>query len=185
MPTAESVPTESTSLVNQAQTDAEQRTALQSFLYPDANELSHSEMPIWDHLDELRERILIAALAAGAAITTCFCFSKDLVVFLEAPVARQGVRFLQLSPGEFFFTTFKVLISPPPSGIPLISIISSSGSVHLSWPPVQVAGYAGLLLSTPTVLYEVAAWVFPGLTQEERKKLGPIIFGSSILFFIG
>ena len=50
---------------------------------------------------------------------------------------------------------------------------------------LQVAGYAGFLLATPTVLYEVAAWVFPGLTQEERKKIGPIIFGSSILFFIG
>jgi hypothetical protein len=29
-------------------------------------------------------------------------------VFLEAPVASAGVRFLQLSPGEFFFTTLKV-----------------------------------------------------------------------------
>ena len=92
------------------QSEAE-KTALQSFLYPDASELSNSEMPIWDHLDELRERLLIAALAAGGAILTCFCFSKDLVVFLEAPVAEQGVRFLQLSPGEFFFTTFKVCTS--------------------------------------------------------------------------
>ena len=50
---------------------------------------------------------------------------------------------------------------------------------------VQVAGYAGLLLSTPTVLYEIVAWIFPGLTREEQKKLGPIIFGSSILFFLG
>ena len=45
--------------------------------------------------------------AALVAILVCFIFSKDLVVFLEAPVAQQGVRFLQLSPGEFFFTTFK------------------------------------------------------------------------------
>lgn len=94
-------------LVSQSATESD-RTALQSFLYPDASELSNSEMPIWDHLDELRERILIAALAAAGAILACFCFSKDLVVFLEAPVAAQGVRFLQLSPGEFFFTTFKV-----------------------------------------------------------------------------
>ena len=61
-----------------------------------------------DHLDELRERVLVAALAALVAVLTCFAFSKDLVVFLEAPVANQGVRFLQLSPGEFFFTTLKV-----------------------------------------------------------------------------
>lgn len=34
--------------------------------------------------------------------------AQELVVFLEAPVADAGVRFLQLSPGEFFFTTLKV-----------------------------------------------------------------------------
>ena len=106
--TPDITPAKENKFLPQPRSEAEERTALQSFLYPDADELSHSEMPIWDHLDELRERILIAALAAGAAILTCFCFSKDLVVFLEAPVARQGVRFLQLSPGEFFFTTFKV-----------------------------------------------------------------------------
>ena len=65
-------------------------------------------MPIWDHLEELRERVLVAALAAAVGIGGCFCFSKELVLFLEAPVAEAGVRFLQLSPGEFFFTTFKV-----------------------------------------------------------------------------
>lgn len=52
--------------------------------------------------------MLVGALAALVAICVCFAFSKDLVVFLEAPVATKGVRFLQLSPGEFFFTTFKV-----------------------------------------------------------------------------
>lgn len=70
--------------------------------------LSDSQMPIWDHLEELRERVLVGLLAAGVAIGGCFCFSKELVLFLEAPVADAGVRFLQLSPGEFFFTTFKV-----------------------------------------------------------------------------
>lgn len=50
---------------------------------------------------------------------------------------------------------------------------------------VQVAGYAGLLLATPTVLYEIVAWVFPGLTMDERKQLAPIVFGSSILFYLG
>lgn len=86
-----------------------QPTKLQSIINPDPSELPNDfQMPIWDHLEELRERVLIGGLAALLAITVCFCFSKDLVVFLEAPVATKGVRFLQLSPGEFFFTTFKV-----------------------------------------------------------------------------
>lgn len=66
-----------------------------------------------------RCRVLVGGLAALIAIVVCFCFSKDLVVFLEAPVASKGVRFLQLSPGEFFFTTFKVP-SPTSFRIPLL-----------------------------------------------------------------
>lgn len=85
------------------------RSAVEKFFFPDKEDLPDDfEMPIWDHLEELRERVLISGLAAAAAILLCFCFSKDLVVFLEAPVISKGVRFLQLSPGEFFFTTIKV-----------------------------------------------------------------------------
>lgn len=134
----------------------EQPSQIQRILAPDPAELPNDfNMPIWDHLEELRERILIGGLAAVVAIAVCFGFAKDLVVFLEAPVAQQGVRFLQLSPGEFFFTTFKV------------------------------AGYAGLLLATPTVLYEVISYVVPGLTKSEKQLLAPVMFGSSALFFIG
>lgn len=132
------------------------KSQLQTLMYPDKKELpSDFEMPIWDHLEELRERVMAGALAAGIAVLTCFAFSKDLVVFLEAPVAEQGVRFLQLSPGEFFFTTLKV------------------------------GGYSGILLSAPTVLYEIIAYIVPGLTTSERRFLAPVVFGSSILFYIG
>ena len=50
---------------------------------------------------------------------------------------------------------------------------------------MQVAGYAGLLLATPTILYELVAYVIPALTKKERQALAPIVFGSSILFYIG
>ena len=91
-------------------------------------------MPIWDHLDELRERVIVAALAAGTAVLTCFAFSKDLVVFLEAPVASQGVRFLQLSPGEFFFTTLKVICS----ALDCTHMHSCVKTYKLIWFPDQV-----------------------------------------------
>ena len=34
------------------------------------------QMPIWDHLEELRERVLVAGLVAAASVLACFCFSK-------------------------------------------------------------------------------------------------------------
>lgn len=89
--------------------DPTKGSALYEFLYPSKELLpDDKEMSIFDHLEELRERIIVSVLAVGAAILGCFAFSKELVLVLEAPVKEQGVRFLQLGPGEFFFTTLKV-----------------------------------------------------------------------------
>lgn len=89
--------------------DLEAASPLQSFLFPDPTELPDDvEMSVWDHLEELRQRVFISVGAVGAAITGCFCYANQLVQFLEAPVASTGVRFLQLSPGEYFFVTLKV-----------------------------------------------------------------------------
>nr|pir TATC-like protein [imported] - Arabidopsis thaliana [Arabidopsis thaliana] len=139
-----------------ADSSEDRSSSVYEFLYPRKEELpDDKEMTIFDHLEELRERIFVSVLAVGAAILGCFAFSKDLIVFLEAPVKTQGVRFLQLAPGEFFFTTLKV------------------------------SGYCGLLLGSPVILYEIIAFVLPGLTRAERRFLGPIVFGSSLLFYAG
>ena len=50
---------------------------------------------------------------------------------------------------------------------------------------LQVGGYAGVLLAVPTILYEIAAYVVPGLTKSERQFLAPVILGSSVLFYAG
>lgn len=94
----------------------EEKSALYDFLYPSKELLpDDKEMSIFDHLEELRQRIFISVLAVGAAILGCFAFSKELIMVLEAPVKAQGVRFLQLAPGEFFFTTLKVYPFSPNS----------------------------------------------------------------------
>lgn len=97
---------------------------LYNFLYPDKELLpDDKEMSIFDHLEELRQRIFVSVLAVGAAILGCFAYSKELIMFLEAPVKSEGVRFLQLAPGEFFFTTLKVNLND-------ISLSSTSSILH-------------------------------------------------------
>ena len=66
-----------------------------------------------------------------------------------------GVRFLQLAPGEFLFVSFKV------------------------------AGYAGLTLALPWVLFEGLAFVLPGLSRRERRLVAPAVAGSTVLFAVG
>lgn len=55
----------------------------------------------------------------------------------------------------------------------------------LSFGAVQVSGYCGLLVGSPVILYEIIAFILPGLTKAERRFLGPIVFGSSVLFYAG
>ncbi len=111
------------------------------------------EMSLFDHLEELRQRIFYAAIAVVIGIIGCFFFVKPIVQFLELPA--QGVKFLQLAPGEFFFVSMKV------------------------------AAYSGLLLASPFILFQIIQFVLPGLTRRERSFLAPIVLGSSILFFAG
>ncbi|XAR72296.1 hypothetical protein NMG60_11018886 [Bertholletia excelsa] len=124
------VPEGSSEATYQNEDPYKEESTLYNFLYPDKELLpDDKEMSIFDHLEELRQRIFVSVLA--------------------------GVRFLQLGPGEFFFTTLKV------------------------------SGYCGLLLGSPVILYEIIAFVLPGLTRAERRFLGPIVLGSSILFYAG
>ncbi len=111
------------------------------------------EMSIFDHLEELRMRIFYALIAVVIGIIGCFLVVKPIVQFLEIPA--QGVKLLQIAPGEYFFVT------------------------------IEVAGYSGLLLASPFVLYQVVKFVLPGLTIRERRFLGPIFLGSTVLFIVG
>lgn len=111
------------------------------------------EMSLFDHLDELRRRIFYALIAVVIGMAGCFVVVKPIVQLLEVPA--QGIKFLQLAPGEYFFVSFKV------------------------------AGYSGLLLASPIVLYQIIQFVLPGLTRRERRLVGPVVLGSSILFVVG
>jgi sec-independent protein translocase protein TatC len=111
------------------------------------------EMGLFDHLEELRQRIFYAAIAVFVGVVICFIFVNPIVELLEVPA--KGVKFLQLAPGEYFFVSIKV------------------------------AGYSGILVSSPVILYQIVQFVLPGLTRRERRLLAPIVLGSSLLFAAG
>ena len=64
------------------------------------------EMPLVDHLEELRGRVLQSLLALIIAAIGSLLFVKPLVKLLEMPAG--SIRFLQVAPGEFLFVSIKV-----------------------------------------------------------------------------
>lgn len=111
------------------------------------------EMSLFDHLEELRQRIFYSLIAVAVGIIGCFFAVKPIVQLLEVPA--HGVKFLQLAPGEYFFVSLKV------------------------------AAYTGFVLTSPFILYQIIQFLIPGLTRRERRLLGPVVLGSTVLFAAG
>lgn len=117
------------------------------------NELHSDSMPILEHLEELRKRIIISLIIFTIITSICLIKIKSIIYFLQQPAI--GIKFLQLAPGEYLFSSIKVAI------------------------------YTGFLLSVPFTIYQVMSFIIPGLTSKEIKYIIPIIMSSFILFFSG
>ncbi len=131
----------------------EEAIADTSIVDDDYQEIDDVEMSLFDHLEEFRSRIFYVLIAVFVGVIGCFAIVNKIVALLEIPA--QGVKFLQLAPGEYFFVSIKV------------------------------AGYSGILVASPAILYQIVSFILPGLTRKEKRTVAPIVFGSSILFGLG
>ncbi len=64
------------------------------------------EMSLFDHLEELRQRLFYSLIAVAVGVVGCFLTVKPIVQLLEVPAGP--VKFLQLAPGEYFFVSIEV-----------------------------------------------------------------------------
>ncbi|AFY83779.1 twin-arginine translocase subunit TatC [Oscillatoria acuminata] len=106
--------------------------------------------------DHLEElRMRIFYSLIGVVSGMVGCFIFVKPIVHLLEVPAKGAKFLQLAPGEFFFVS------------------------------VKVAGYSGLVVASPFVLYQIIQFVLPGLSLRERRIIGPIVLGSTLLFGVG
>ena len=111
------------------------------------------EMALSEHIEEFSQRVVFCIIILVLATLVCFTDVREIVKVFQAPAI--GVKFLQFSPGEYFFASFKI------------------------------AAFCGILVSSPIVLYQILLYLIPGLTKNERDIILPVSLGSGILFFIG
>jgi len=124
------------------------------------DELAGTEQPFVQHLIELRDRLVKATLgvAVAAAVLAFFPGPAELYDLLAAP-----------------------LVAQLPAGATLIA--TSVISPFLV--PLKILLMAAFLLALPVVLYQVWAFVAPGLYSHEKKLVLPLVISSTVLFFMG
>ena len=110
------------------------------------------------HLIELRDRLLKAAIAWILLFVCLFPFANELYTILAQP-----------------------LLSKLPQGGQMIA----TEVVTPFFVPVKVAMMAAFLVALPYILYQVWAFIAPGLYAHERKLVLPLVLASLILFACG
>ncbi|HJV63086.1 MAG TPA: twin-arginine translocase subunit TatC [Albitalea sp.] len=124
------------------------------------DELEGTEQPFVSHLIELRDRLIRALIAVGV------CFG--ILAFWPGP---SGLYDLLAQP----------LVAHLPAGTKLIA----TNVISPFLVPLKITLMASFLLALPVVLYQVWAFVAPGLYSHEKKLVLPLVISSTILFFVG
>jgi sec-independent protein translocase protein TatC len=121
--------------------------------------MDEKKLPLTSHLQELRKRLILSFIAIGVGFCLCYAFADKIFNILAAPLMDilkiKGGSLIFISVAEAFFTYMKV------------------------------AFIAGIIVTSPFILYQIWAFVAPGLYQKEKRYVVPFVLGGSLFFALG
>ncbi|MBF0429900.1 MAG: twin-arginine translocase subunit TatC [Fibrobacteria bacterium] len=115
----------------------------------------NNEMTLWDHIRELRSRLIYASLAIVIASIGSYIYWRKIWALLTQPLKNTDVQLINTAPIEAFITSIKVAI------------------------------ISGIVISSPIVLWHIWRFIAPGLFEKEKKMIIPVLFFSVALFLGG
>ena len=125
-------------------------------------DIDEREMPLLDHLLELRNRLMYSAAAIILGFFVCYAFSEQIYAFLVHPLAKiyedmgyTNRRMIYTGMAEAFFTY------------------------------VKVAFWAGAFITFPFVAAQIWLFIAPGLYRNEKEAFLPFLAATPVLFFAG
>jgi sec-independent protein translocase protein TatC len=116
------------------------------------------ELSLIEHLVELRSRVIKALVAVILVVLVLVPFARQLYTIFSAPLVRhlpEGTSMIAIDVASPFFAPFKLVL------------------------------ILGLLLAMPVVLYQLWAFVAPGLYRHEQRLARPLLAASLFLFYAG
>jgi sec-independent protein translocase protein TatC len=113
------------------------------------------EMSFLEHLEELRKRLLLAALGVLVGVVACWVFAEQLLTMLLDPVRQAFGDLTIIRPAEAFLNK------------------------------VKAAVVGGIFVSMPWIFYQVWAFIAPGLYKRERRWVIPVVLSATFLFAAG
>lgn len=126
----------------------------------DSDDVSHSlaDMPITEHLIELRSHLIKICVAVLLIFLLLAGFSRDLYDFLSDPLVAQ---------------------------LPANSTMIATDITSNFMAPIRLTIFVAAFLAMPYILYQIWSFVAPGLYKKEKKVAIPVLLSSIVLFYTG
>lgn len=125
---------------------------------PPPDDSTEVEQPFLSHLVELRDRLMRALIGVFIAFLGVYPFANDIYTFMAGP-----------------------LLAHLPEGATMIAIDVATPFLT----PFKLAMVGAMFIAMPWILYQVWAFVAPGLYRHEKRLIMPLLFTSSLLFYLG
>lgn len=120
--------------------------------------MEEEKLPINEHLEELRWRLVKCVVAIAVGFVGTYAFSDKIFNFLVSPLVK---------------------VMPEESQL----IYTSLPEAFLTY--LKVSFFSGLILATPVILYQIWKFVMPGLYEREKKYVLPFVLIATVFFFMG
>jgi sec-independent protein translocase protein TatC len=124
------------------------------------DELAGTEAPFVSHLIELRDRLIRAVIAIAIAFA--------VLAFWPGPAGL-----------------YDLLAAPMLSHLPKGATLIATNVISPILVPLKITLMAAFLVALPVVLYQLWAFVAPGLYSHEKKLVLPLVVSSTLLFIVG
>jgi sec-independent protein translocase protein TatC len=124
------------------------------------DELAGTEAPFVSHLIELRDRLIRAVIAIAVVF--------GVLVFFPGPAGL-----------------YDLLAAPMLAHLPRGATLIATNVISPILVPLKITLMAAFLVALPVVLYQLWAFVAPGLYSHEKKLVLPLVVTSTVLFIVG
>ncbi len=155
----------------------------------ESQESNDVAMTFWEHLEELRRRIILIAITIAVFTLICLSFSRPIEKVIMFPLGT--------SMNTLIARAIDTAGGSEASILGFLSITMRAGTASVNAELMKVGPLegimaflklgvtAGILLALPIIIYQVWAFVFPALNREERRFAIPLFLIILTFFILG
>lgn len=160
-----------------------------------------AQMTFMDHLLELRQRLWVSSLVIVSCMVLAMLFYKPLVASIRWPVDNLNVRYYEqktrnmlenFMPPEAaaiaaacYAEQYAKELEENPDAVPVKIKLISTDPMETVLMVMWLSIGAGLVFSSPVLIYQLWAFVAPGLREKEKRAIKPVLYGGIFFFLAG